>query len=82
MSNDEYKSVEHRVLANSCNEPRISVVVFLNPGDRERVFGPLLELISQEKPALYRQFTYKEFVMRFLAKELDGNSLKNYFSKK
>lgn len=79
MSNDEYKSVEHRVVANSCQEPRVSAAVFLNPGKREELYGPLPELISPEKPALYRQFTFSEFMQRFFTKELDGKSLKNYF---
>ncbi|KAK6921619.1 Non-hem dioxygenase N-terminal domain [Dillenia turbinata] len=30
LSNDEYKSVEHRVLANSYQEPRLSAAVFFN----------------------------------------------------
>ncbi|KAL5553236.1 hypothetical protein UlMin_040637 [Ulmus minor] len=79
MSNDEYKSVEHRVLANPKNEPRVSVAVFLNPSERERMFGPLPELISSEKQAVYGEFTYSEFMRRFFTKELDGKSLKNFF---
>ncbi|EXC16424.1 1-aminocyclopropane-1-carboxylate oxidase-1-like protein [Morus notabilis] len=79
MSNDEYKSVEHRVSANSCQEPRVSIAVFLNPGDRKRMFGPLPELISLEKPAAYRQFKYPEFIQKFFSRELDGKPLRNYF---
>ncbi|GMN38468.1 hypothetical protein TIFTF001_007695 [Ficus carica] len=79
MSNDEYKSVEHRVVANQFQEPRVSVGVFLNPGKREDTYGPLPELVSPEKPAVYQQFTFSEFMRRFFTKELDGKSLKNYF---
>ncbi|KAK7308677.1 hypothetical protein VNO77_42297 [Canavalia gladiata] len=79
ISNEEYKSADHRVLANYCNEPRVSVAVFLNPSDRERLFGPLPELTSAEKPALYRNFTLNEFMTRFFKKELDGKSLTNFF---
>ncbi|KAK9115133.1 hypothetical protein Syun_021930 [Stephania yunnanensis] len=79
LSNDEYKSVEHRVLANRFREPRISIAIFFNPGDREALYGPLPELISPEKPALYRQFKLSEFLRRFVTKELDGKSLINYF---
>ncbi|KAM0952767.1 putative oxoglutarate/iron-dependent dioxygenase, non-heme dioxygenase domain-containing protein [Dioscorea sansibarensis] len=52
ISNDEYKSVQHRVIANSTKEPRVSVVVFFNPGRREDMdqYGPLPELLSNEKP--------------------------------
>ncbi|KAL6003463.1 hypothetical protein ACLOJK_023693 [Asimina triloba] len=34
MSNDEYKSAEHRVVANPLEEPRISIVVFFNPSKK------------------------------------------------
>ncbi|KAL5070993.1 hypothetical protein RYX36_021880 [Vicia faba] len=79
ISNEEYKSADHRVLANSSNEPRVSSAVFLMPGDREKLFGPLPELTSAEKPALYREFTLNEFLTRFFKKELDGKSLTNFF---
>ncbi|CAL1399705.1 unnamed protein product [Linum trigynum] len=49
MSNDEYKSVEHRVLANPSMEPRVSVAVFFNSDEQETVLGPIPELISPEK---------------------------------
>ena len=79
ISNEAYKSVHHRVLANHCNEARVSVAVFLNPSDREGLFGPLPELTSTQKPALYRNFTFHEFMTRFSKKELDGKSLTNFF---
>ncbi|KAK4264068.1 hypothetical protein QN277_029407 [Acacia crassicarpa] len=79
VSNEEYKSAQHRVLANCSNEPRVSVAVFLNPGAREDVYGPLPELTSEEKPAKYRSFTLNEFLTRFFKKELDGKSLTNFF---
>ncbi|XP_050373699.1 LOW QUALITY PROTEIN: 1-aminocyclopropane-1-carboxylate oxidase homolog 4-like [Argentina anserina] len=79
MSNEEYKSVDHRVLANPHHEPRVSIAVFLNPSNREGVFGPLPELVSPEKPALYKEFKFSEFMMRFFTKGLDGKSLVNYY---
>lgn len=79
MSNDIYKSVEHRVLANSFQEPRVSVAIFLNPGQRENSFGPFPELISDEKPAVYREFKYTDYMGRFFSKELDGKTLTNYY---
>ena len=79
MSNDEYKSVEHRVVANSKKEARVSIAVFFNPSDRNGVFGPLPELTSPEKPPVYRQFTYSEFITKFFSRELDGSSLRNFF---
>ncbi|XP_061991843.1 1-aminocyclopropane-1-carboxylate oxidase homolog 4-like [Rosa rugosa] len=79
ISNEEYKSVDHRVLANPHHEPRVSMAVFLNPSNREGVFGPLPEFISPEKPALYKEFKFSEFLLRFFKKELNGKSLVNYY---
>ncbi|KAM7487774.1 hypothetical protein LguiB_025258 [Lonicera macranthoides] len=75
MSNDEYKSVEHRVLANAFDAPRISVTTFFNPSLRENNYGPLPELISPEKPARYGQVIYSDFMRRFFTKELGGKTL-------
>ncbi|XP_057481823.1 1-aminocyclopropane-1-carboxylate oxidase homolog 6-like [Actinidia eriantha] len=79
MSNDEYKSVEHRVLANPLHEARVSVAIFFNTSDRESLFGPLPELVSPDKPARYRQFTMSDYMQRFFKKELDGKTLTNYY---
>ncbi|XP_010270531.1 PREDICTED: 1-aminocyclopropane-1-carboxylate oxidase homolog 1-like [Nelumbo nucifera] len=79
LTNDEYRSVEHRVLANPFRDPRVSIAIFFNPSKRGNLFGPLPELVSEEKPALYRPFQFSEFMRRFFTKELDGKSLINYF---
>ncbi|KAL3751190.1 hypothetical protein ACJRO7_012071 [Eucalyptus globulus] len=79
MSNDEYKSVDHRVLANPSREPRVSIAVFCNPSNHKNEFGPFPELVSSDKPAAFRQFTLSEYMRRFFTKELDGKSLINYF---
>ncbi|KAA8516748.1 hypothetical protein F0562_017054 [Nyssa sinensis] len=77
ISNDEYKSVEHRVLANSSKEPRISTVEFFHADNRNgsACYGPLLELLSPEKPAIYRNFTMKEFLEIFYTKGVHSKSL-------
>ena len=79
ISNEVYKSAEHRVLANSSHEPRVSIAVFFNTGNRDDLYGPLPELISSEKPALYRQFTVTDFMTRFSKREVDGKSLSHYY---
>ncbi|XP_050130733.1 1-aminocyclopropane-1-carboxylate oxidase homolog 4-like isoform X1 [Malus sylvestris] len=79
VSNGEYRSVDHRVLANSSREPRVSIAVFFNVSRRDDSYGPLPELVSPEKPALYRQFTLSEFMQRFFNKGLDGKALVNHF---
>ncbi|KAG9146179.1 hypothetical protein Leryth_007891 [Lithospermum erythrorhizon] len=79
LSNDTYKSVEHRVLANPFPEPRVSAAVFLNPSKRDDYYGPLPELLSVETPARYRQFLLPDYLKRFFTKELDGKTLTNYY---
>ncbi|KAI9159844.1 hypothetical protein LWI28_002429 [Acer negundo] len=79
LSNDEYKSVEHRVLANSFSEPRISIAVFFSTIYGNNLYGPFPELVSQEKPALFTHFKFTDYIRRFLTKELDGRSLTNYY---
>ncbi|KAK3035611.1 hypothetical protein RJ639_033203 [Escallonia herrerae] len=80
MSNDEYKSVEHRVLANPCPDSRVSVAFFFSPSNKEDLYGPFPELLTPEKPAAYRQFALSDFMGRFFTKGLDGKSLKTYYS--
>ncbi|KAL2892333.1 1-aminocyclopropane-1-carboxylate oxidase-like protein 3 [Bienertia sinuspersici] len=79
ISNDEYKSGEHRVLANPFSQPRVSIAVFLSPGTYEKTYGPLPELVSTERPALYKQFQFSDLVSNFFSKELEGKSMTSYF---
>ncbi|XP_039168055.1 1-aminocyclopropane-1-carboxylate oxidase homolog 4-like [Eucalyptus grandis] len=78
MSNNEYKSAEHRVLANPNREARVSIVVFHNLTDSDIQAGPLPELISLDKPAAFRQFTMGEYWRAFYTTKLD-ESLVHYF---
>uniref|UniRef100_A0A5B7B679 Fe2OG dioxygenase domain-containing protein n=1 Tax=Davidia involucrata TaxID=16924 RepID=A0A5B7B679_DAVIN len=81
ISNGEYKSVEHRVLANSSTEPRISIIEFFNADNRDklRVHGPLPELLTPEKPAIYRNFTFPEFIKNFFSKPFGTKALVENF---
>ncbi|KAK9074562.1 hypothetical protein SSX86_007160 [Deinandra increscens subsp. villosa] len=79
MSNDEYKSVQHRVLANPVEGARVSIAVFFNPSKRDNLFGPFPELISTTKPAVYREFVYEDYMRKFFTKELDGKTLTNFY---
>ncbi|CAO2177097.1 unnamed protein product [Urochloa humidicola] len=64
VSNDELKSVEHRVVIKSTQDARLSIALFFNPAKRDKsdLIGPLPELVTQEKPAQYRSFTLPEFM--------------------
>ncbi|CAA6664790.1 unnamed protein product [Spirodela intermedia] len=81
ISNDEYRSVEHKVVANPSEKGRVSVGTFYNPGQRDGSsrYGPLQELISLARPARYREFTMPEFMGVFFSKELGSKSLLDHF---
>lgn len=80
ISNGEYKSVQHRVIANSSEEPRISIAVFFNPGKKGELdlYGPLPELISIEKLAQYCYIKISEFIRTFQSKELGSKFLQHF----
>ncbi|OMO82337.1 Oxoglutarate/iron-dependent dioxygenase [Corchorus capsularis] len=77
ISNGEYNSVEHRVRANTCQEARISVTEFFNLTKWKEYgsFGPLPELVSKEKPALYRQFTEHDYYSNLHLNGLECKSM-------
>ncbi|MFS8026026.1 putative flavanone 3-dioxygenase [Helianthus anomalus] len=56
MSNDKYKGIFHRVVVN-CDKERISTPTFYYPSP-EAVIGNASEVVSDNEPAVYRQFTY------------------------
>ncbi|PKI47052.1 hypothetical protein CRG98_032591 [Punica granatum] len=59
VSNGEYKSVQHQVLANNMKKTRISIVVFFNLAKWKESDGyqPLPKQVSLDRPAIYRDFT-------------------------
>ena len=67
------------MVANPKNEARVSMAFFFKPGKIEELYGPLPEIISAQKPAIYWQFTLTDYMARFIRKEFDGKSLTNYF---
>ncbi|KAJ1282249.1 hypothetical protein BS78_03G037400 [Paspalum vaginatum] len=81
MSNEKYTSVEHRVVMNTQEEPRVSIAVFFSPGKRgDSVFyGPLPELVSSENPPKYRNFTMSEFYGKFFSRDLASKALIDHF---
>ncbi|KAI3974239.1 hypothetical protein MKX01_028271 [Papaver californicum] len=80
ISNDKFKSAEHRVLANR-DGPRVSVACFLNTKfiDNTKIYGPLKEILSEENPPIYKYITMKEYTDHYFKKGLDGVSALNHF---
>ncbi|ESQ36488.1 hypothetical protein EUTSA_v10009937mg [Eutrema salsugineum] len=80
MTNDKFISAEHRVLANRVG-PRISVACFfsssMNPNPT--VYGPIKQLLSEENPPKYRDFTIPEYTKGYIEKGLDGTSHLSHF---
>ncbi|KNA12364.1 hypothetical protein SOVF_126610, partial [Spinacia oleracea] len=71
MSNDKLKSVYHRVTANEVG-PRISSAFFLKGIlSSPKLYGPIKDLLSEENPAKYREFTISEFQGNFYSRPLD-----------
>lgn len=80
MTNDKFKSSEHRVVANRIG-PRVSVASFFstNMFPSTKLYGPIKELLSDDNPPKYRETTVKEYVSYFNAKGLDGTSALLHF---
>ncbi|GAU20272.1 hypothetical protein TSUD_353370 [Trifolium subterraneum] len=80
ITNDKFKSVEHRVLANQVG-PRISVASFFSTGHRSssNLYGPIKELLSEDNPPKYRETKVADFVAYFEAKGLDGTSALTHY---
>nr|XP_010918786.1 1-aminocyclopropane-1-carboxylate oxidase homolog 1 isoform X1 [Elaeis guineensis] len=79
VSNDMFKSVEHRVLA-SREGPRVSVALFCYPSFHEqKLYGPIKELLSDENPPKYREFLVQDYLDYYTSKELPGKSHLDHF---
>ncbi|XP_010904576.1 1-aminocyclopropane-1-carboxylate oxidase homolog 1 [Elaeis guineensis] len=80
ISNDRLKSVEHRVLANKSNVPRISVASLFTTRfyPSVKLYGPIKELLSNERP-MYKEVSARDYATYYNMKGLDGQSALDYF---
>ncbi|CAA0817444.1 1-aminocyclopropane-1-carboxylate oxidase homolog 1 [Striga hermonthica] len=78
ISNDEFVSPDHRVLANRVG-PRISVAGFFT-GDAlsGRIYGPIKELISEDNCPRYKEFTARDYIAKFFMRPIDKSGLDEF----
>ncbi|KAL9234412.1 hypothetical protein vseg_009287 [Gypsophila vaccaria] len=80
LSNDKYKSGEHRVYANPWKQPRVSIATFISPTfEDESFYGPLEELISPENEAVFKQLKFSDMLARFMARDHSSKSMADHF---
>ncbi|KAE9589898.1 hypothetical protein Lal_00037578 [Lupinus albus] len=80
ISNDKFKSVEHRVLCGSVG-PRVSAACHIYPSQSHKYkpYGPIEELTSNQNPPKYRATHNAEYLAYYRSKGLDGNKALPYF---
>ncbi|XP_043721330.1 1-aminocyclopropane-1-carboxylate oxidase homolog 11-like isoform X2 [Telopea speciosissima] len=80
ISNNKFKSAEHRVLAQKVG-PRLSIACFFTTTflPSTTIYGPIKELLLEDNPPVYRETTVLEYTTYYMAKALDGTSaLENF----
>ncbi|KAK7314978.1 hypothetical protein VNO77_33510 [Canavalia gladiata] len=71
ISNDQFKSVEHRVVASD-KGPRVSVACFftLDNYPSARIYGPIKELLSKENPQFIGKHHCKISMLTIIVRDL------------
>ncbi|TKW24411.1 hypothetical protein SEVIR_3G049400v4 [Setaria viridis] len=72
LTNATYRSVEHRVMVNAADE-RLSVALFYNPRS-DLPLSPMPELVSPDRPSLYKNMTFDEYRLYIRRKGPRGKS--------
>ncbi|KAF8006385.1 hypothetical protein BT93_K0629 [Corymbia citriodora subsp. variegata] len=80
VTNDKFKSVQHRVLTRQVG-PRVSVACFISPSGMQKTkpFGPIKELLSENNPPIYKETSLLEYVTYYKSHGLSGNSALPHF---
>ncbi|EFJ04524.1 2-oxoacid-dependent dioxygenase [Selaginella moellendorffii] len=72
LSNDAYKSVEHRAVVNS-ERTRVSIASFYGPAEDSHI-ALLAQLVADEAPACFKDSVYGNYLQSFYASKLDGKA--------
>uniref|UniRef100_A0A1D1XFG3 gibberellin 2beta-dioxygenase n=2 Tax=Anthurium amnicola TaxID=1678845 RepID=A0A1D1XFG3_9ARAE len=76
LTNGRFRSVKHRVLANSVKS-RVSMIYFGGPPPGERL-APLPGLMGEGEESLYREFTWSEYKNAAYATRLADDRLEQF----
>jgi len=60
MTNGRFVSARHRVVVTASEKPRMSMMYFGAPA-LDACISPLPEMVSAQKPCLYKPFAWSEF---------------------
>ncbi|RRT79538.1 hypothetical protein B296_00025165 [Ensete ventricosum] len=73
LTNGRFRSVRHRVAANSLN-PRVSMIYFFGPPPAQRI-APLPQLMGEGEQSKYKEFTWGEYKKAAYRSRLGDNRL-------
>ncbi|MFS7980250.1 putative gibberellin 2-beta-dioxygenase [Helianthus anomalus] len=76
MTNGRFKSIKHRVVANS-KKSRMSMIYFGGPPLNEKI-APLASLLEREEDSLYKEFTWFEYKNSAFNSTLSHNRLGSF----
>ncbi|XP_044964496.1 1-aminocyclopropane-1-carboxylate oxidase homolog 1-like [Hordeum vulgare subsp. vulgare] len=81
ISNDGFRSVEHRVLAKDV-APRVSIAYFfgthIDPTS-SRIYSPIKELLSDENQPLYRETLASDYIKHYYSIGLDAKTALSHY---
>ncbi|XP_074364492.1 1-aminocyclopropane-1-carboxylate oxidase homolog 1-like [Apium graveolens] len=80
ISNDKFKSADHRVLAHS-DQIRVSAACFLYPSAKNllKPYGPIMELMSDSNQPMYKEIVPLEYALYHQSRAMDGTPTLSHY---